>query len=39
MTKAPPRVRDIHIAPGRRLATKSVTEVVAEAGTGLVGDR
>ena len=32
-------MRDIHIAPGRRLPTKSVTEIVAEAGKGLVGDR
>ncbi len=33
------RVHSIHVAPGRRLATKSVPEVEAEAGTGLVGDR
>lgn len=33
------RVELIHIAPGRRLPTKRVTEVVAEAGKGLVGDR
>ncbi len=29
----------IHLAPGRRLPTKSVASVEAEAGTGLVGDR
>lgn len=29
----------IHIAPGRRLPTRSVPQVVAEAGVGLVGDR
>ena len=35
----PPRVRDIHVAPGRRLPTKAVSSVEAEAGKGLVGDR
>ena len=34
-----PRVHAIHLAPGRRLPTKAVTEVEAEAGAGLVGDR
>ena len=29
----------IHVAPGRRLPTKSVDSVEAEAGVGLVGDR
>jgi MOSC domain-containing protein YiiM len=38
-TEDPPRVRDIHIAPGRRLPTKAVSSVEAEAGKGLVGDR
>jgi MOSC domain-containing protein YiiM len=33
------RVHSIHLAPGRRLPTKSVPSVEAEAGTGLVGDR
>ncbi|GAA5105553.1 MOSC domain-containing protein [Alloalcanivorax gelatiniphagus] len=33
------RVHAIHVAPGRRLPTKSVPSVEAEAGTGLVGDR
>lgn len=33
------RVVDIHIAPGRRLPTRSVSSVEAEAGRGLVGDR
>ncbi len=33
------RVLEIHIAPGRRLPTKAVSSVVAEAGKGLVGDR
>ena len=33
------RVHAIHVAPGRRLATKSVEAVEAEAGAGLVGDR
>ncbi|GAA2167247.1 MOSC domain-containing protein YiiM [Humibacillus xanthopallidus] len=32
-------VLSIHIAPGRRLPTRSVPQVVAEAGAGLVGDR
>ena len=32
-------VLSIHIAPGRRLPTRSVSQVVAEAGVGLVGDR
>ena len=32
-------MRSIHIAPGRRLPTRSVPRVVAEAGVGLVGDR
>lgn len=35
----PPRVHAIHLAPGRRLPTKSVERVEAEAGAGLVGDR
>ncbi|MFC7597751.1 MOSC domain-containing protein [Terrabacter sp. GCM10028922] len=34
-----PTVVSIHIAPGRRLPTKSVPSVEAEAGAGLVGDR
>ncbi|MDR7253115.1 MOSC domain-containing protein YiiM [Nocardioides sp. BE266] len=34
-----PRVHTIHVAPGRRLPTKSVVSVEAEAGAGLVGDR
>ena len=34
-----PVVVGIHIAPGRRLPTRSVTTVEAEAGAGLVGDR
>lgn len=34
-----PTVRAIHIAKGRRLPTRSVPEVEAEAGKGLVGDR
>lgn len=34
-----PRVHAIHVAPGRKVPTRSVTEVVAEAGVGLVGDR
>lgn len=33
------QVAEIHIAPGRRLPTKSVASVEAEAGRGLVGDR
>ena len=33
------RVAAIHLAPGRRLPTKSVESVEAEAGVGLVGDR
>jgi len=33
------RVVEIHIAPGRRLPTRSVPSVEAEAGRGLVGDR
>ncbi len=34
-----PRVHSIHLAPGRRLPTKAVQQVEAEAGVGLVGDR
>lgn len=34
-----PSVVAIHVAPGRRLPTKSVESVEAEAGVGLVGDR
>lgn len=34
-----PTVESIHIAPGRRLPTKSVDQVEAEGGVGLVGDR
>ncbi len=34
-----PTVVSLHIAPGRRLPTKSVSSVEAEAGAGLVGDR
>lgn len=34
-----PRVLEIHVAPGRRLPTRSVPSVEAEAGRGLVGDR
>lgn len=37
--RQPVRVVAIHVAPGRRLPVKSVDEVVAEAGKGLVGDR
>lgn len=33
------RVASIHLAPGRRLPTRSVGSVEAEAGVGLVGDR
>jgi MOSC domain-containing protein YiiM len=33
------RVTEIHLAPGRRLPTRPVDSVVAEAGRGLVGDR
>jgi MOSC domain-containing protein YiiM len=33
------RVLAIHVAPGRRLPTRSVPTVEAEAGRGLVGDR
>ena len=34
-----PSVVSIHVAPGRRLPTRSVPSVEAEAGLGLVGDR
>lgn len=34
-----PTIVSIHLAPGRRLPVKSVDEVQAEAGKGLVGDR
>jgi MOSC domain-containing protein YiiM len=34
-----PQVVEIHIAPGRRIPTRSVPSVEAEAGRGLVGDR
>jgi MOSC domain-containing protein YiiM len=34
-----PTVQAIHIAPASRLPMRSVEEVVAEAGVGLVGDR
>ncbi len=34
-----PTVVAIHVAPGRRLPTHTVTHVEAEAGAGLVGDR
>ena len=33
------RVASIHLAPGSRLPTRSVPQVEAEAGVGLVGDR
>lgn len=33
------RIVAIHIAPGRKVPTRSVPEVQAEAGKGLVGDR
>lgn len=33
------RVHSIHLAPGRKIPTRSVPSVEAEAGTGLVGDR
>lgn len=33
------RVHAIHVAPGRKIPTKSVASVEAEAGVGLVGDR
>ena len=33
-----PRVHSIHLAPGRRLPTKAVQQVEAEAGVGLGGD-
>lgn len=36
---APPTVVAVHVAPGRRLPVKSVEQVEAEAGKGLVGDR
>ncbi|MDZ5661324.1 MOSC domain-containing protein [Nocardioides sp. S-58] len=32
-------MHSLHVAPGRRLPTKSVASVEAEAGVGLVGDR
>lgn len=32
-------MHSLHVAPGRRLPTKSVPSVEAEAGVGLVGDR
>lgn len=35
----PLHVSSLHVAPGRRLPMTSVSEVVAEAGRGLVGDR
>lgn len=38
-TTGNPTVVSIHIAPGRRIPTKSVPSVAAEAGAGLVGDR
>ncbi len=34
-----PTIAAIHVAKGRRLPTRDVPEVVAEAGRGLVGDR
>jgi MOSC domain-containing protein YiiM len=34
-----PVVTAIHVAPATRLPTRAVSEVVAEAGAGLVGDR
>lgn len=34
-----PRVMSIHVAPGSRLAMKSIDHVEAETGRGLVGDR
>ncbi|MCB7136211.1 MOSC domain-containing protein [Cellulosimicrobium marinum] len=39
MTDDPPRVRSIHVATARRLPTRTVPEVEAEEGRGLVGDR
>ena len=33
------RVHAIHVAPGRRIPTRSVDSVEAESGVGLVGDR
>jgi MOSC domain-containing protein YiiM len=36
---SPVRVIAIHVAPGRRIPTRSVNAVEAEAGKGLVGDR
>jgi MOSC domain-containing protein YiiM len=33
------RVTEIHLAPGRRIPTRAVPTVEAEAGRGLVGDR
>lgn len=39
ITTMRPTVVSIHIAPGRRLPTKSVGSVVAEAAAGLIGDR
>lgn len=33
------KILAIHVAPGRRLPMKSITQVEAEAGRGLVGDR
>lgn len=38
-TPASARVVEIHLAPGRRLPTRSVVSAEAEAGRGLVGDR
>lgn len=35
----PPRVHSIHVAKARRLPTRTVPEVEAEEGRGLVGDR
>ncbi|WP_454042751.1 MOSC domain-containing protein [Cellulosimicrobium sp. Marseille-Q8652] len=35
----PPRVHSVHVAKARRLPTRTVPEVEAEEGRGLVGDR
>lgn len=39
MNDAPPTVVAIHIAPAARLPMRQISEVEAEAGKGLVGDR
>lgn len=39
MSSDPPRVLALHLAPGRRLATRSVPQAYAETAHGFVGDR